>query len=237
VPPDLTALNAEYEHPSAVLGPATVAAFIEGYRVEQARFAQVGELEDIHTLASDYERSVTVEEEGGEGGQRTVTLDGVPVTADARVTLYGRCGSSGAGEVVATTIVRASSIVPVLWGEAAGCEISAAVGGTGATVRFDVEFAVYVPTLGTRGPSVHLLDYVVTALVADGAAGVGWAGNARQVGGENELLVADDAGETAVLSVEPTSAAIRVRARNGVFTCLTDERRCERDQPPSAFSY
>jgi hypothetical protein len=115
---------------------------------------------------------VSVEQEEN-GSKRTVTVNGIPVTADALITLRGSCSANTEkSSIVATTIIRASEVVPVVWGHVENCDLLSTVGGIEVPVRFDGDFEVYVPTLGTSAHPVYLVNYEITAITVAGSIGL-----------------------------------------------------------------
>ena len=163
-------------------------------------------------------------------------LKGVPVRANAVISLQGRCAASvdeAQDDIVATAVVRDTQVTPVVWGDLRAC---ATPTEQGLVAQLWGAFEVYIPTLLSKRTPIYLIRYELTRVQVAGLALPGWAGDLRYVGDLLEILVTSPDGYTAVLSGGP-GTRVGVRAANGEWECLLEERRCQAQGSEESFLF
>lgn len=228
VPPDLTALAAEYDSPSARLEDETVTIAL-------------AELEErlhlLDTLGGLLGIVSTVKELSGDGPEDAgtgVILDRLPIDANAIVRLQGECGNapddSGAfGVFDAQLVIRERMLHPVVWGQVHDCVAERSVRSTRAVAEFDGEFAAYSPRLRRlRRELVQediLVTFRITRLVVNGIDVGAVHGDFRLRQGRTEFLL--DLGSVGtVLVVVRGGRTVEVRGADETRVCELDSREC-----------
>jgi hypothetical protein len=240
-PPAVAHLEARYDAPTAVLSAANAEAVVRDFVDRRDELAELDDFSTIVRALVRFDEEVTTR---SEGDATLVEVKGVPIRADAVITITGDCpGWRDEPPVVdaleLTVVVERSRLTPIAWGTVEGCRFELSRGELSARVQLSAELVGYVPTLLSEdeGPRIIYLGYALTELAINDAALPARSGDFRRVGTRLELLLPVPGG-TVVAYAAHDGSAIGVRAANGEWTCFPLDRRCESvPSPADSFPY